>query len=282
MRFEIDRISSPGVRSHVTEAVKAIQSHAGAGRGSSAEPLVAVSDLRHFVQGSKGHRRTKPWLYVALLNSGADGRALSEPAVQLQLANGHIVLFEPKSHGKQWVAHLTEFLRGVAARFAPDRIQEAAYAQADDVLWLTFGDGLQRALRWSALPFAKGGLKPQTVRVSEHGDALIFEGPKGEEDVDAVALRGLASPESADGLEAERRMAASSLGERLRAARVRRDLTQEALAAKSGLPQATISRLEAGDREPRWGTLEKYAAGLGLTVPALLGEAREPKQPHES
>ncbi|MCE9637148.1 MAG: helix-turn-helix domain-containing protein, partial [Planctomycetes bacterium] len=56
----------------------------------------------------------------------------------------------------------------------------------------------------------------------------------------------------------------------LRDRRTALGVTQTDLAAKSGLDQALISKLESGRHEPRFGTLEKYANGLGLSVPELL------------
>ena len=53
---------------------------------------------------------------------------------------------------------------------------------------------------------------------------------------------------------------------RIRALRKAADLTQEELAAKSGLPQSHISRLEAAKHSPSRVTLEKIANALGVHV----------------
>jgi transcriptional regulator with XRE-family HTH domain len=54
----------------------------------------------------------------------------------------------------------------------------------------------------------------------------------------------------------------------LRHARRRASLTQRALAAKSGIPQETIARIESGRTDPRVGTLDRLleACGWGLEV----------------
>lgn len=59
----------------------------------------------------------------------------------------------------------------------------------------------------------------------------------------------------------------------LRAARARRGITQEQLAALSGIGAQTISRFENGDRDPRVGQLMRLAAALDTTPSALLAEA---------
>lgn len=43
---------------------------------------------------------------------------------------------------------------------------------------------------------------------------------------------------------------AQGVGERIKAARIRRDLTQEVLAEKVGVEHGTISMIETGKREP--------------------------------
>lgn len=59
----------------------------------------------------------------------------------------------------------------------------------------------------------------------------------------------------------------------LRWARRRAGLSQRALAEKSGLPQSTIGRIEAGTVDPRVGTLSRLlrACQFDLEVEPLLG-----------
>lgn len=71
-------------------------------------------------------------------------------------------------------------------------------------------------------------------------------------------------------------------GPRLRGLRVRRGpwLSQERLAAITGVSVSMISRLERGEREPSLRTLEQLAPGYGLPVPtvvaALFGDVEAP------
>lgn len=65
----------------------------------------------------------------------------------------------------------------------------------------------------------------------------------------------------------------SMAGRMLRFARSRANLTQRELAAKSGVPQETIARIERGRADPRLGTLDRLleACGYGLEVEPRLG-----------
>ncbi len=56
----------------------------------------------------------------------------------------------------------------------------------------------------------------------------------------------------------------------LKAERLRRKLSQEALANKAGLSVSYISMLERGQRTPPLDTLESIARALSVTASALL------------
>ena len=62
-------------------------------------------------------------------------------------------------------------------------------------------------------------------------------------------------------------------GRMVRYARRRAGLTQRELAAKAGIPQETIARIEAGRVDPRVGTLDRLleACEMGLEVMPRLG-----------
>lgn len=65
----------------------------------------------------------------------------------------------------------------------------------------------------------------------------------------------------------------SMAGRMLRYARSRARLTQRALAAKTGIPQETIARIERGRADPRLKTLDRLleGCGYGLEVETRLG-----------
>lgn len=62
-------------------------------------------------------------------------------------------------------------------------------------------------------------------------------------------------------------------GRMLREARSRAKLTQRQLAAKAGIPQETIARIERGRADPRLNTLDRLLAAceFGLEVMPRLG-----------
>lgn len=61
-----------------------------------------------------------------------------------------------------------------------------------------------------------------------------------------------------------------ALGKNLRAARDELGLTQEEVAARSGVQAGEISRIEHGKRDPQVSTLEKIARALEMTPGRLL------------
>lgn len=71
--------------------------------------------------------------------------------------------------------------------------------------------------------------------------------------------------------------------ESLRAARRHAGLTQRELAARAGVPQSTIGRIEAGLVDPRQGTLTTLlrACGWDLEVLPSLGEGIDRTQIQE-
>ena len=56
----------------------------------------------------------------------------------------------------------------------------------------------------------------------------------------------------------------------LRSERLRRKLSQEALASKAGLSVSYISMLERGQRTPPLGTLESLAKALSVSATSML------------
>lgn len=64
--------------------------------------------------------------------------------------------------------------------------------------------------------------------------------------------------------------------ERLKAARTLRGLNQAELAAKSGLPAASVSHFESGPRKPSFDNLRALASALNVTTDYLLGRSNAP------
>jgi transcriptional regulator with XRE-family HTH domain len=69
---------------------------------------------------------------------------------------------------------------------------------------------------------------------------------------------------------------------RLRQLRDAAGLTQGQLAEKAGLHRQGIAKLEMGDREPAWGTVQALAKALGVTCSAFEeadAETAKPSKP---
>lgn len=64
-----------------------------------------------------------------------------------------------------------------------------------------------------------------------------------------------------------------NFGKRLRAYRVKLDMTQKDLARKARLSESTISRYETSTRLPNFQSIQRLAVALGVPVEQLLNEA---------
>ncbi len=62
------------------------------------------------------------------------------------------------------------------------------------------------------------------------------------------------------------------IGDKLKAARTRRLLTQEELAAKAGVSAATVVNIERNNQEPHFRTIKKLAKALDVDPTTLLEE----------
>ena len=78
---------------------------------------------------------------------------------------------------------------------------------------------------------------------------------------------------------AKKKATPSGFGERLKAVRESRDLTQAELCERMGMNQSVLSRYERGDRLPAWNVIEAFCEALGCEPndfwearPGVLGE----------
>lgn len=68
----------------------------------------------------------------------------------------------------------------------------------------------------------------------------------------------------------------STPGERIKALRVARNLTQEQLAEMSGLSRDALSRIERGDRSARITTLSQLSGALSVPISSLVSGTSDP------
>lgn len=244
---------------------------------TTGRPALVVGDL-HRLWESWGPERLNsdpPWVArVLLVRTDEDRRLLRDPDIALRLSERHLVFAlgatdqgEPSAH-----AALLGYLSAVVDRMRPDRVRTARFAAPDDVLWLEFGDGLARALTWSRLSFAsRTTLRPVFAVAQEDGrSVLVVDGSGAEMTVDAEVLRAEADAGYRAAAASSDASERAATGARLRRLREERGLSQQQVAALSGVPQESLSRIENGRRDPRLDTLKKLAAALDTDVARLL------------
>ena len=158
-----------------------------------------------------------------------------------------------------------------ATSIDPCCVNEARFVSMDSVLDLRFEDGLERAVHWADLPFARRlGIAPVAASVGLGKESVTLVDQTGVEmDVSGESLRAALDEEyrarllSAD--DDERRI----VGARLRT--VRESLGEPVgVSRRSGIAQESLSRIEMGRRDPRLGTLRRLARGMGLSLDQLM------------
>lgn len=213
--------------------------------------------------------------YVLLVRTARDRKRLAEPAVALRLNDDKFFVFDLKGaevREAQLRPLMQEYFRGFIERLQPDRVRSARFSPIDGILWLEFGDGLNRALQWDSLPFARQlHVTPRSASAREHGQSVQLVAAEGREvDLDAGALRAVVDPDHLRLIEGEDRDLRAQMGARLRRLREKSGLSQQQVSARSGVAQESLSRLENGRRDPRLETLRKLARGMDVTLPELL------------
>jgi DNA-binding XRE family transcriptional regulator len=153
-----------------------------------------------------------------------------------------------------------------------NRVLDAKYLVIDAVLYVRFADGLERAVRWADLPFARRlSFDPVAAVAGTGGETISMVNEAGHEiDVAAASLRAALDSEYRERTQAADAVERRIIGERIRGARERVSLTQQELARRSGISQESLSRIETGLRDPRVSTLRALARGMDLTLDQLL------------
>ena len=68
-----------------------------------------------------------------------------------------------------------------------------------------------------------------------------------------------------------------AFGEAVRASRLRLGISQEKLAAQSGLHRTYVSQIERGLKSPSLDSMARLAAALKTSLPALIAGAASPR-----
>lgn len=73
-----------------------------------------------------------------------------------------------------------------------------------------------------------------------------------------------------------------TIGERIKAFRLARGMTQKELGAQMGIDQSTVRKYEAGKLNPKIETVKKIADALGVDMNALYGETETDSRDFDS
>jgi len=151
-------------------------------------------------------------------------------------------------------------------------VADARFVEADSVLYVRFGDGLERAVCWTALPFSRRlGLNPASAAVGAGGESVLLRDMSGEKfDLSGETLRAALDDEYREALISADDRERRDLGARIRTVRERANLSQLELSRRSGIAQESLSRIETGRRDPRLGTLRRLSGGMGLSLEQFL------------
>jgi DNA-binding XRE family transcriptional regulator len=152
------------------------------------------------------------------------------------------------------------------------RVIEAKLLGLDAVFYVRFGDGLERAVPWASLPFARTlALEPITARAGHGGETVVLGDESGREvDVSAQSLRAALDDKFREALRRADSGERKLVGARIRAVRESVGFSQLELSRRSGIAQESLSRIETGQSDPRLGTLRRMAQGMGLSLNQLL------------
>jgi DNA-binding XRE family transcriptional regulator len=241
--------------------------------------LVVMTDLSRLVEAF-GRANLEVWrecvrrshlFFVAFVRKRSDERYAGLVDDLFRASDNRLWVYPvPRSSTRCLKESLSRFVENLD----PEAVIDVRFAETDRAVWIEFADGLRRTLPWAALALddVKPPLRPETIRIGEHPETLeVLDAKGGVFQMDSAAIRALFDPALGEHQYATSEAVALSLGEKLRARRESRGLTQDDLARRSGLTQEMISNLERGKHQPRFDTLEKYASGLGMTVTSLLG-----------
>jgi len=285
--FDASRVESADLRSIIESALMDLSVDKEEGmwerlrvlsQRSACRPAVLVGDLHRLIDSTEWERWTglpSSTFAVLIVRTNTDAERLLRPDVALRINEGHLFVLDVKClrRGEAEEAGVVrDYFRAFVSLLKPDRVLAARFSALDSVLWIQFGDGLERAVRWSDLLFARRlGFKPVAASTELGGESVVLADETGRDiDVSASSLRAFFDEEYLTKLASEDDRERKMVGARIRAVRESASLSQQQLSRRSGIAQESLSRIETGCRDPRLGTLQRLAKGLGLSLEQLM------------
>ena len=242
-----------------------------------ASSTLVVGDLASIVREYLGHdihtwtasmRRKKPY-FLAFMRTERDRRCAPLVDDVLRASDMRLNVCNDASDWKE----ISDCVRAAVLALRPEALLNVTFVPSRDALLLQFVDGLAGLVTWDQLGLAdkRKQLVAESATLGSMGNTI--EVATTDEDlieIDSAPARAVLDEDFAALLADVGRPSDQSVGGRLRAARAAVGLTQTQLSERTGLDQAVISRMEAGQHHPRIDTLRRMAQGLDVTVSGLL------------
>lgn len=175
-----------------------------------------------------------------------------------------------------------------AAYHGYSRITGVAYDRAHDLLTVSFLNGETATLHGSALRDSSIATRWEQATVAEDGACLRVPTAPGRgdlgsgiTDIPGFSIRLLTDAAFAVDIARKEEEGARRVGARLRQLRRGRNLTAKEVAARAGLAQQTITRIELGQHDVTFTVLKRILAVLGYTLADLHATEAPPQPPDQ-
>lgn len=174
-----------------------------------------------------------------------------------------------------------------AAYHGYSRIIGVTYDRADDLLTVSFLNGDMATLHGAALRDPSVSARWEQATIVEDGASLRVPTAPGQgdlggdvTDIPGFSIRLLTDAAFALDIARKEEEGARRVGVRLRQLRRGRNLTAKDVAARAGLAQQTITRIELGQHDVTYTVLKRILAVLGYTL-ADLHDVEASQQPSD-
>lgn len=213
------------------------------------------------------------WLHVGrhLVTSGTPAICAVQRPLDFTLVNS----LPPSHFVRRDIRHLVAFCREFFDPEAKERLRDIRYQAHEEVFVGEFFDRRVCEAPRHGIE-ADDGTEVIEVTLEPEGYGFLVRQRSGNSyDVAADFLRYHGDPEYAyykrrPGAAKEERASARRIGARVRTLREAAELSQAALAERTGIQRPNISRIEGGQHVPSLDTLERIARAFGTPVTELI------------
>jgi len=220
-------------------------------------------------------QKNKPY-FISIIRNKRDEREADLIDNLLKISNNRLTVIKTTRHFSTKEDHkeLLEKLQKIIARnFNPEALEKVSFNKSEDSFIIEFNDSSfgEVSLKDLDIQNLKNDLLLDAVQISDQGNAIELFTKKGEIfDIDAQVLKSFISSKTKDQIEKETELTAQNVGNQIKSARKKNELTQKKLSELTNIDQAIISKIETGKHIPRFDTISRIANGLNITVSELL------------